>query len=524
MASSRNIWESGNWASRRREHAQFAQWYEGKPLQETIKQRDRETGNKIRKFPLGINLVELACDLHRDIARGIPSQDMPLVVRAVVERTQAMRDQASLFEEIINNKVWRASHGGTMQPEILLDLNIHGGTVLKLSWEPWNRDLPYRLAIRHVRNPGFIQPVWDYADPWRPLECYVGYEISPQVARLKYGVPIERDDRPVLYMEHWTRDSWEVTIEKSYGNDVVPVMKTGPLKGENTWGFVPVYYIPHERTTKLFGDSEVNGQPELTKEFNSRAANISDLVRATRPGMLWGHDLSGNLTIREIKMGGSGSIMGYVVDVGRTRNVQGAQAPTLAAIPIPDIPDSIVGFPDALINFWMMIKRLSPSVFGLDDTSSGRITGPATIQRMWSSIAHALTERSYFSEGKSIIDMDILRILEERARAGAFETLDVNIDFPGVDLAEVLIKQIWPPMVPLDRSERHNEWIDKLREGGASIEMFLKEMGVEDIDTAREQILAWMKDRTEAEASAKPQLPFGSNDGTGNNDSSTGNK
>jgi hypothetical protein len=203
-----------------------------------------------------------------------------------------------------------------------------------------------------------------------------------------------------------SQSKWRVTVEQTRGKDVVPVIKQGDkqwkLEGKNPWGIVPVYYIPHERTTSLFGDSEVEGQDALEKEFNSRAANISDLVRATRPGMLWAHDINPTLSVREIKQD-DGAVVGYVIDAGRTKNVQGAQAPTLAAIPIPEVPETIAEFPQALVEFWMMVKRISPAVFGMDDTSSGRITGPAETNRMWTSIAHSLTERTNFTEGKTLI-------------------------------------------------------------------------------------------------------------------------
>ncbi|MCP4538525.1 MAG: hypothetical protein GY832_15425 [Chloroflexi bacterium] len=499
--TSRDIWNSGGWSVRRRKHRKYAKRYDGAHLKETIGRRNRETGDKVRKFPLDINLTRLACDIHRDVARGIPVRDQPLVVRSVVERTEAIGESAKVLEDIINNGLWRPSHGGTLQQEAMLEMNIHGGAVFKLSWEPWNFDLPYRLAVRLLKNPGFIKPVWDRLDPWRMLECYIGYEISPQEARLKYGVKAPDNSPPLLYMEYWSRNEFRITVERAPGEDVVPVMKQGanewPLEGENPWGVVPVYYIPHERTTNLFGNSEVEGQEELEKEFNSRAANISDLVRATRPGMLWGHDLAGTLTVKEIKK--DGVTIGLVIDAGRTRNVQGGQPPTLDAMPTSDIPETIAEFPQTLLEFWMMVKRIAPAVFGMDDTSSGRITGPATTNRMWTSIAHSLTERSNFSTGKTLLDKDALRILAIQVEQDVYKELE--LDPPAVEKkhsTSARIKQVWPPMVPMDRKDRHTEWIERLREGGASIEMYLEEMGVADSVAAREEIIRWITDVTKA--------------------------
>ncbi len=516
--TNRDIWSAGGWTARRRKHKRYARAYEGKHLEETIGRRDRETGKKVRKFPLGVNLTELACDIHRDVARGIPVRDQPLVVRSVVERTEAIGESAKTLEDIINNDVWRPSHGGTLQQEAMLEMNIHGGVALKLSWEPWNFDLPYRLAVRLLRNPGYINPVWDRLDPWRMLECYIGYEISPQEAKLKYGIDVPDNSPSLLYMEYWSRNEWRITVERAPGEDMVPVIKQGDrewkLEGANPWGVVPVYYIPHERTTNLFGKSEVEGQEALEKEFNSRSANISDLVRSTRPGMLWGHDLNASIGVREIKK--DGAVIGHVIDAGRTKNIQGANAPKLDAMPIADIPSTIAEFPQTLLEFWMMTKRIAPSVFGMDDTSSGRITGPATTNRMWTSIAHSLTERSNFTTGKTLIDKDALRILAIQREKGVYEGLPV--DAPEVEIAHSTssrIKQVWPPMVPMDRKDRHTEWIERLREGGASIEMYLEEMGVADTVAAREEILKWIMDVTEAKT-AKVEEDNGDTDENSN--------
>ena len=500
MGKSEDIWESAEWIARRQECSRRSNWYEGLPLDRTNEKRDRETGDLVKQFPLRINLVRLSCDIHRDLARGIPNRGDPLIVRAAVERSGNIGETAEKLENIINDKLWRPSHGGPIQQEALLSMNIYDGAVFKLSWEPWDTDLPYRLAVRLIKNPGFINPVWDPQNPWRMLECYYGFKISPEVAKLKYGVTARQDNLPVLYLEHWTRDDWRVTVDER-----VPTMEWGDnkweLQGDNPWSFVPFYYIPHERTTKLFGDSQVDGQEALNKDINSKMAVLSDTVRASWPGLLWGHDLDRSLDVRRIVY--EGKVVTLVADAGRTRNVQGAQPPTLAAIPTPDIPPAIASFPQDLLNFWMMIERISPATFGMDDTSSGRITGPAVTNRMWTSMAHSTTECINFSEGKTILDGDALRILAEREKSGAFEEL--GIEPPGIALESMEIRQSWPPMIPADRSDKHDEYIERLREYGISPQEYLKEMGEDDVEGEMSRIEAWMRLEAEIEAASKPQ-------------------
>lgn len=479
------IWNSHRWVTRRREYSEYQSWYEGGPLNETMEQVDRESGREVRKFPLGINLTKLGCDLHRDIARGVPDQDAPLIVQSTVERGSS--EYSELLSEIIND-VWRKSYGADIQQRGLLDMNIYGGTAYLLKWEPWNNRLPYRLAVRKIPSPANILPTWGQYDPWRMVECYIGFRISREEAIAKYNVSVEEIDHDVLYLEYWGRNDWWVRV-----NGQVPTMSWGeeewPLRGKNPYGFIPVYYIPHERTTELFGDSPIEGQTELVRDFNSRAANVSDIVRATRPGLLTGHDISiRKLDVKPIRK--DGVVMSYYINLGDTRNIQGAQAPELNAIPVPDVPDSLIEFPSALMDWWMMTSRISPAAFGLDDTQSGRITGPATAQRMWTSIAHSATERINYTTGKCLIDQDILSALKSK---GDNVPEEMSTALADIDPPTLNIKQRWPPMIPLDKQQLHQELIAELQGGGTSIERYLQGRGVEDVEGEKKRIMDWLE-------------------------------
>jgi len=499
----RNLWEGSRWQKRRLQYKTYRDWYDGKPLQETMKRADPRSGDAVKKFPLNINLPKLGCDIHRDYARGMPDPDAPLIVKTTVERRSS--DRAEELEELIND-VWRHSYGGPIQQEGMLDMNIYGGCVYYLKWEPWNRHLPYRLAVRKVKYPGNILPTWSQYDPWRMTECYIGYMISRDEARARYKAEVPETVQDVLYLEYWGQDEWWVHVHGQ-----VPTYtwddRSWQLRGSNPYGFIPVYYIPHERTTKLFGDSSVEGQKDLTREFNSRAANLSDIVRSTRPGMLWGHDISrARLEVKAIKK--DGKVVTYYIDVGDTRNIQGAAEPALNAIPVPDMPEGLVEFPDTLLGWWMLISRVSPASFGLDDTQSGRITGPATAQRMWTSLAHSATERMNYTTGKCMIDQDIVAVL--KARGDAFSEL--GIDVPALDEVSpytLSMKQNWPPTIPLDRQQLHQELVEELKEGGASIERYLRERGVEDIDGEKQRIQDWQEWKAETEAKAQPMQQGG---------------
>ena len=120
--SNRDIWEEGAWASRRKKHRRYAELFEGKHLKETTGRRNRETGKKARKYPLDINLIKLACGIHRDVARGIPVRDQPLIVRAVVERTEAIGEMAKALGRdrgTIRRRVAAALSAGTLEEVVV---------------------------------------------------------------------------------------------------------------------------------------------------------------------------------------------------------------------------------------------------------------------------------------------------------------------------------------------------------------------------------------------------------------------
>lgn len=496
----RDLYYEPDWTARRHQYARLRDWYNGKPLQQVMSRRDRVSGSKVRRFPLGLNLSGLGCDIHRDIARGRKDTSDPLVVRTVIDRS-GLPEQAAAVEQLLNDGVWIPSHGGPVQQEALLDMNIYGGAALQITWEPWEDDLPYRLAVRLLKDPSCINPVPIPRNPWKLASCYIGYEISHEVARTVYNVTPKSDMELPLYMEHWTRDSWRVQID-----DQVPEMewngRTWALEGENPWGLVPVYYIPHERTTDPFWGKGIIGDEDIVKEINSRAAGLADIVRSAWPGLLAGRDMERKPEI--IPVVKDGTVLFSILNIGRTRGVTGANPPDLFPLPVPEIPSSVADQPSQLMSLWQKTRRLSPALFGEDSTQSGRITGPAVNARMVSTTNHAITERVNFSQGKTCIDRDLLKIVLERRDAGVYKELDIALPEIDNDIVRAVIRQRWPPMLPLDEVQEHLAWIDRLREHGTSIDAFLSAHQVDDVEGEKELILEWLTYMAEIEAKKKP--------------------
>lgn len=440
-----------------------------------------------------MNMVKLGCDMHRDLARGMVAPGDLLAITTSIKRGDEWPNAASV--EAFLNSIWQYSNGGPIQQEGLLDMNIYGGCAYQIAWEPWNTNLPYRLAVRLHQDPSIIHPVYDYTDRWNMLKCHIGYEIDPGVAELKYNVKTNGSGK-ALYMEEWTREAWEIRI-----NGQVPTIKWDDhklkLSGENPWGFVPVFYIPHERTTEILGISPIKGTTELVKHINSRAGDISDLVHATRPGMLTTTDVqTSSLTAKPVTV--EGNTIAYALDLGKTKAMPNAQKPELKAWPIVDIPPGLVGYPRELIDYWMMLSRIAPASFGLDDTQSGRITGPAVQARMFSSMAHAATERLNYTTGKTLIDRRLIQVALALQADELYSTLGARA-LPEFDDGDIWMKinQVWPPSLLLDKKEMLDGLLARLQAHGISIEEFLRTLGVQDVEGERAGILAWLEETTE---------------------------
>ena len=498
MRDDEKIYANPAWERRRHKAKRNREWYEGEPLLQTLDEKDHETDTYMRMFPMGINLAGLGIDLHTDLARGTLNHDERLVASSKVIRDEENPDEAEHLEAIINDGVWIPSHGGPLQYEALRSGNIYGAFGIQLMWEPWDPDLPHGLSVRLIKDPSEMHVVVDYRNPWRPLEVYIGYEISPEVAKAKYGITPENDTKPVLYLEHWTRKKWKVMVD-----GVVPKMKwpDGEMKMEmdNPWGFIPVYYVPHDRKIDFYGSGHIEDTEDIILEFNARAANISDLVHATRPGKLYATDIStspSTVLIRDER----GKVEGKLTNLGNTRPSPNANAPKIFPTPTENISDSLLGYPTTLFEYWMIMARVSPATFGLDDSQSGRITGTAVANRMWTSVSHAITERMYFTEALCQIAGDIIRMLREREKAKAYE--GKSLTAPNLQDVKGFpqIKQEWSPMLLMDRTVEHEMQIEALREGGMSWERYLNTQSIEDVPGEIDMIKEKMEFEAEMEA------------------------
>ena len=74
-------------------------------------------------------------------------------------------------------------------------------------------------AVRHSHRcaeSSTVYPIYDQADMWHLQECYIGYQIDAEEARKRYFVKAEGVGGEVIYLEHWTRETYQIRI----GNEI----------------------------------------------------------------------------------------------------------------------------------------------------------------------------------------------------------------------------------------------------------------------------------------------------------------
>lgn len=501
IEDTQSIYNGAPWTTKREEYEAYWNIYSGAEWDETTGVQDPDTGRAQLRYPLQVRPAAKCCRIHRAVMFGMREDTSLLPVRAAVASEGPGAREAQLrFQNFINSS-WVWSQGAAVMEEAGLLLQIYGGHFFKVAWEFWNGELPHRIAVRSLKSPAWCMPIYDIYDPWHLMEAWIGYRIPAEVALVKYGV--RSDKKEVLYLEHWTRDEWRITV----GGEV-PKMKWGDrleagLEGENPWGLVPVVYIPHEREGDFYGRSLVANLPGLARELNARLADTGDAVRETAHRFLVMRNTRSRGALMARRIVAEGRYVGEAVDIGDAPPITGSKDPDLFAVESHGVPSSVAGFPDTL---WEEIRRqadVAAVAMGDDDVSGGRITGPVTSYRMFPSISHTMTERANFSTGLNMIAQIMATIVEERERSGTYRQL--GIEGPGItpEMRQMTLRQAWYPMIPIEQIQKVQMLTLRLQAGGISLETYLDKMGEDDIPQEIERIHADMEWEMRTEAAIK---------------------
>lgn len=505
-----SIYNSGEWATKREEYEGYRDTFDGSEWEEKTGAPDPDTGRSTLRYPLQINPAAKVCRVHRAVMFGMRDDTSSLPVKTLVSADSGGTREEQLQIQKFVNATWRHSQGASILEEAGLLLQIYGGHYFKVAWEFWNPNLPYRIAVRSLKSPGWCLPIYDIYDPFHLLEAYIGYKIPAQVAKAKYGITVKGDKEEALYMEHWTREMWKTTIDGQ-----VPVMQQGKdkqaLEGENPWGLVPIVYIPHERTGEFYGKSLIENVSGLSREVNARMADEGDAVRETAHRLLVIRNARSRGAIKTRKITSGGRLIEEVIDIGDAPVVTGAKEPDLFSVESAGIPQSVSSFPEAL---WAEIRRqtdVAAIAMGDENMGGGRVTGPVTAWRMFPSLSHTMGERAFFSTGLNMIAEIIATIAIERERSGDYKKLSIDApEIPDV-MAQMNLKQVWCPPVPIEDIQKVQALTFRLQADGISLYAYLEKLGEDNIDEEMERIWEDVKKRAEIGAEAKAKKGMATN-------------
>jgi hypothetical protein len=340
------------------------------------------------------------------------------------------------------------------------------------------------------------------------LEAYIGYYISKEAAFTRFGV--KADEEQVLYLERWTPQEYWIHVDGK-----VPTYKRGEkileYAGENPWGVVPIAYIPHDRAGKPMGLSMVDGPQTLvgmTKELNSRLADEGDATQRVAQQLLTVKNLGSDaLKMRPIK-DVDGSTTHVAIDLGTRKPLPNAGDPEMNYVTAQGLPESAAQFSDDIWNNLMIQGDVASVALGMDDTASGRISGPVTAYRMLPTLTHTVTERAHFSTGLIQVGNIVLKMARQKVESGAYG--DWGLEEPQLPELKPTLLCHWAPEIPIEAQQRVEFNNARLQAGGISLESYLQELGCQD--PAREAERIWkdyerkMEIEERAKANAMAQL------------------
>lgn len=501
------------WTEQRQLYSELKGWYDGDEWRRKTQTDDPIVGGKELQWPLQINPIAKVCRIHRAVMLGMQPDIVAgpsgaaistIVSRESLDETRKL--QAEYLEKFISS-LWLRSGAPEILHEAALLEQIYGGHVFRVTWEPFNKLLPYRMAIRSYKNPGqFFAAAYNPRDYWDLIDCYIGYMIEPAVAYTEFGM--KTDKQKVLYLEHWTKKEYKITVD----GRVVVLESDGKKEeqaGENVWGVVPIVYIPHERDGSFLGRSIIDGDSPLigmSKEINARQADKGEALQGSRSLIYVKNARKQGFDVRQVMI--NGRVLD-ILDIGDASNIPGSAEPEARVLEPNGIPQSVTAFPSEV---WTEIRRqadVASVAFGDDDVSGGRITGPVTAYRMWPTMQHTMTERASFTVGLSKLAQIITTIGVDKMRKSSeagFAKFGALVPKLTDEMLELEFGASWRPMIPLEVTQKAEMLDNALRVGGISLVTYLREKGVQDPEAEAERIWEDRKRQAEIETSAQVEV------------------
>lgn len=388
-------------------------------------QRDGAGG--YRRFRLGVNPIQMACNMHAYCLFGETDAKnfLPFTVAHKNPSRSLDNTQAQEFLEII----WHDSHQAQTLYTAGLVAQITGGAFLRVRYnfsEQSADPFAYSPFKIELVQPDYVYPVWSDNYQYFP-ELYIRYTMTAVEAQDRFGVSRGSWRDLVQYEEHWT--STRITIRIGEEEQWVVLQDEA-----NPFGLVPFVYIPHVLGGEFYGIPLPESVLGLVEEYNARLANLGDLIKqaALRIGVLRGTSTS-NLPIQPLWPGGP-----PIVFLGTTPKE--FIPPELEFVDPPLLNEALVGYIRELERKALDLMSIPPVAIGQDEGSQR--SALTLMFRMWPLRTHVQMERWLW---ESALD----RLMRMALHMAATKDL-VSLPVP---VRELAVHVQWPPMMPKDREQ-----------------------------------------------------------------------
>jgi len=466
--------EADLWRTMDTDISEWWDWFRGEKLKQYNRTKPGKDGQFPLLYPLQINPIRLACQLHAYALQGqVKDTSDPLVHSVCETKGSTSKDVAQQATDAIE-KIAYENHARAMFSDMFLSIQAKGAMVLKVGW---NKDAgPEATGVRwEYIDPRYAFFRWQGTDYWSLTEAWIRLNISKATAKM-YGVTVE--DNTVTYVEHWTPTQYSIKVADKYA--------FGKNKSDdNPYGFVPFVYIPHERSGDFWGVSLVPGAIGVTREINARAADMGDAVQKGVHRRLVGWNfMPGHPVDKDF---GNGEKYTYL---GKTVSGSDPQ-PNLQEIKPMEMPTSYNQFL-ATLSELVRTSMQTPDVAYGEPEASQR-SGASMNHRMWPLLSHTITERTNWTTGINQLCDFSMRIM------AAHQKDDITKAHIGK-----IWRQDWAPMVPLDRAALVTELIQRWENNVISLELLMEKFG--DVPDLKEEVARVQKLQADA---AKQEMQQG---------------
>lgn len=443
--------------------------FDGEWLSETVSTTDNDL-----KYPLQINPFVLPVMLHVSFLYGEVPDGADNRVTFEVEmwengekKTTGQAVEQSARMTAFLNSVWEQNHGRSIQTEMALNAQIYGGAIGSVYYDPQRMlDSEFPISLQAIDVPTFY-PVWSARSYDEIIEAITAYGIT-KVQSADLGVPLSDDIG--LYMEHWKKGHYEITIDdklaKIYGQ---------PAAGVPIDNIVPYVYVPHPPRRGFYGTSLLKGKMGLGREINEQAADVGDIVAeeaANIPAMR----NTRNVEIRHIS--GTKAVM----DLGFQ---QGDRIPEVMWPPTRSSSAQNADQHVKSLTEQLRMEMYCPDVLFGGGGSSQRSTSSFAFMAI-PLIAHIRDERAAFAAGLSRMNKYILRLAAAKGIG--------RIDKKAAQMAR--IKCNWYPMLPRDAMDEVTSIIARVQAKILSPETAIEVIGdVLDTKGELDKIKEWQEEQ-----------------------------